>query len=130
MKDQIFTHNHINQKFCGTPLEVSQGNSRVSLTTISEMAVDGHDLVHGGFIFGLADFAAMIAVNDANVVLGSAEVKFQKPVKVGETVIAIAEGGHGEGKKRSVQVSVKRDAETVFEGTFICFVLDRHVLDR
>ncbi|MBT4087488.1 MAG: thioesterase [Deltaproteobacteria bacterium] len=128
MENRIHTHNYINQKLCGTPLEVKEGSSRVSLTTTSDMAVDDHDLVHGGFIFGLADFAAMIAVNDPNVVLGSAEVKFQKPVKVGETVIAVAEGGYGEGKKRPVQVSVKRDTETVFEGTFICFVLDRHVL--
>jgi len=129
MNNPIRTHININQKLCGTPLEVKEGKSWVSLTTTPDMAVDGHDLVHGGFIFGLADYAAMIAVNDPNVVLGSAEVKFQKPVKVGETVIAVAEGGHGQGKKRLVRVSIKRENESVFEGTFACFVLDRHVLE-
>jgi acyl-coenzyme A thioesterase PaaI-like protein len=129
MNNPIRTHTKINQKLCGTPLEIEGGTSRVSLTTTPDMAVDDHDLVHGGFVFGLADFAAMIAVNDPNVVLGSAEVKFQKPVKVGETVIAVAKGGHGEGKKRLVQVSIKRESESIFEGTFTCFVLERHVLE-
>jgi acyl-coenzyme A thioesterase PaaI-like protein len=129
MENSILTHQDINQKLCGTPLKVKEGGSQVSLTTTPDMAVDDHDLVHGGFIFGLADYAAMLAVNDPNVVLGSAEVKFQKPVKVGEKVIAVAEGGYGEGKKRLVQVSVKRANEIVFEGTFTCFVLDRHVLE-
>ena len=128
MENPIHTHQRINQELCGTPLEAAEGTSRVLLTTTPDMAVDSHDLVHGGFIFGLADHAAMIAVNDPNVVLGSAEVKFQKPVKVGESVIAVAEGGQGEGKKRLVRVSVKRANEIVFEGTFTCFVLDRHVL--
>ena len=129
MENQIRTHIQINQTLCGTPLEVNEGSSKVSLTTTPDMAVDAHHLVHGGFIFGLADYAAMIAVNDSNVVLGSAEVKFQKPVKVGETVVAVAEVEHNTGKKRLVKVSVKRNTETVFDGTFTTFVLDRHVLE-
>jgi acyl dehydratase len=40
----------------------------------------------------------MIAVNHPNVVLGAAEVKFLKPVKAGETVIAEAKV-----KKRKVK---------------------------
>jgi acyl-coenzyme A thioesterase PaaI-like protein len=48
------------------------------------MAVDDRGLVHGGFVFGLADHAAMLAVNDPNVVLGAASTRFLKPVRVGE----------------------------------------------
>jgi acyl-coenzyme A thioesterase PaaI-like protein len=44
------------------------------------MAADQRGLVHGGFTFGLADYAAMVAVNDPNVVLGAAEVRFLAPV--------------------------------------------------
>ncbi len=129
MENPIRTHIHINHRLSGTPQEVGEGTSRVSLTTSPDMVVDDHELVHGGFIFGLADHAAMIAVNHPNVVLGSADVKFQKPVKVGETIIAVAIVGKSEGKKRSVRVSVKRGSETVFEGIFTCFILDRHVLE-
>ncbi|MBU2646770.1 thioesterase [bacterium] len=128
MGDPILTHNTINQRLCGTPQETSEGTSRVLLTTGPDMAVDDHGLVHGGFIFGLADHAAMIAVNHPNVVLGSAEVRFQKPVRVGETVVAEARVEKSDGRKRPVHVSVKRHTETVFDGSFICFILDSHVL--
>jgi uncharacterized protein (TIGR00369 family) len=92
------------------------------------MAVDDFGLVHGGFIFGLADYAAMIAVNHPNVVLGAADVKFLKPVKIEETVIAEATVQERSGKKHIVSVTVKKGEETVFEGTFTCFVLKEHVL--
>ncbi len=94
------------------------------------MSVDQTGLVHGGFIFGLADHAAMIAVNHPNVVLGAAEVRFLKPVKAGETVVAKAKVEEKEGKKNSVTVSVSRGEEIVFEGMFTCFVLEKHVLGQ
>ena len=66
------------------------------------MAADDRGLVHGGFIFGMADYAAMVAVNDPLVVLGSAETKFLKPVQVGDTVEAVARVQSESGKKRIV----------------------------
>lgn len=125
---QIATHQAINQSWCGRPTEVEQGYSRVELTTMPSMAVDASGLVHGGFIFGLADYAAMIAVNHPNVVLGAADVKFLKPVKAGALVVAEARVQEVQGKKYWVSVSATQGAETVFQGMFTCFVLERHVL--
>ena len=124
----ILTHQKINHELCGQPLAVEEGYSRVELKTTPHMAVDDFKLVHGGFIFGLADYAAMIAVNHPNVALGAADVKFLKPVKVNETVIAEAKVTEQAGKKQVVPVSVKRGDDVVFEGTFTCFVLEKHVL--
>ena len=124
----IITHRKINQKFCGTPVTVEKGMSRVALTTIEEMAADDSGLVHGGFVFGLADYAAMIAVNHPNVVLGGADIKFLKPVRVGETVTAEATVTDEKGKKRVVRVTAAAGDVRVFEGELTCFVLDRHVL--
>ncbi|MBI9085133.1 MAG: thioesterase [Desulfobacterales bacterium] len=126
---EIITHQGVDPEFCGNPLEVREDYSRVALLTTQRMAVDAKGLVHGGFVFGLADYAAMIAVNHPNVVLGSAEVKFIKPVSVGERVVAEARVDFIEGKKSKVYVSVARNDESVFEGVFICFNLDKHVLD-
>jgi predicted thioesterase len=70
----------------------------------------------------------MIAVNDPNVVLGAAEVKFLKPVKVGQSLVAEATVADESGKKRLVTVVVKRGDDDILEGTFSCFVLDQHVL--
>jgi acyl-coenzyme A thioesterase PaaI-like protein len=125
---KIVTHLGIDPTLCGHPIEVSQGRSRVELKTFAGMAVDDSGLVHGGFIFGLADYAAMIAVNHPNVVLGAADVKFLQPVAVGMTVVAEAGVEKIQGKKHWVGVSVDNDGQTVFQGMFTCFVLDQHVL--
>ena len=92
------------------------------------MAADDKGLVHGGFVFGLADYAAMLAVNDPNVVLGAASVKFLKPVAVGDRVVAEARVTEVKGRKHQVDVIVSRDQEPLLEGQLTCFVLDRHVL--
>ena len=92
------------------------------------MAVDTTGLVHGGFVFGLADHAAMIAVNHPNVVLGAADVKFIKPVKSGDVLVAEARVEKKEGKKQTVSVLVTRGDAEIFKGMFICFILDKHVL--
>jgi acyl-coenzyme A thioesterase PaaI-like protein len=100
----------------------------VELVASPEMAVDELGLVHGGFTFGLADYAAMLAVNDPYVVLGSAEVKFTAPVKVGDRMRAKAEVGRVEGKRRDVHVEVYVGDRAVLRGEMTCFVLNNHVL--
>ena len=92
------------------------------------MAADDTGLVHGGFVFGLADYAAMLAVNHPNVVLGSADVKFLKPVRVGDILLATATIKSVKGKKQTVDVTVKNGNTGVLSGNFTCFILDAHVL--
>jgi acyl-coenzyme A thioesterase PaaI-like protein len=71
----------------------------------------------------------MLAVNEPTVVLGKAEVKFLKPVKVGEKLTARAAVIENLGRKKVVKAEVSNErGEKVFEGTFHCYVLDRHVL--
>jgi uncharacterized protein (TIGR00369 family) len=127
-KMEIRTHGQIDQRLCGKPLSVEDGNSTVELETSQAMAADDSGLVHGGFIFGAADYAAMIAVNHPHVVLGASDVKFLKPVRVGETVTARARVLEIKGKKHLVSVSVSKKGEEVFQGMFTCFVLEKHVL--
>ena len=125
----IDTHRKIDHRLCGQPISVESGSSVVELTTSAEMAADEKGLVHGGFIFGAADYAAMVAVNHPHVVLGASDVKFLKPVRVGETVLVHAQVQEVKGKKYWVSVSVSQDEVEVFQGMFTCFVLDKHVLD-
>lgn len=124
------THLGIDATLCGTPVAQTPGHATAQLTPTPAMAVDARALVHGGFVFGLADYAAMLAVDDPNVVLGSADVRFLKPVVVGEPLVATAIVEAVSGKKRSVRVSVTRGADEVLSGTFTCYVLDQHVLEK
>ncbi len=124
----IRTHLKIDQNLCGKPIRIKEGSSRVALVATPEMAADDTGLVHGGFVFGLADYAAMLAVNHPNVVLGSAAVKFLKPVKVGDTIQAEAWVKTASGKKQIVEVVVQKNNVDVLSGSFTCFVLETHVL--
>jgi uncharacterized protein (TIGR00369 family) len=125
---EIITHQSIDNELCGKAVMVENGKSKVEFTTTSRMTADESGLVHGGFVFGLADYAAMLAVNHPNVVLGGADVKFLKPVKAGESVYALADVTSVSGKKQMVSVTVQRGDEVVFKGDFSCFVLEKHVL--
>jgi len=123
------THPSISASLVGRAVELSAGRAVAELVATAEMAADERGLVHGGFTFGLADFAAMLAVNDPNVVLGGAETRFLAPVTVGQRMVATAEVVSEKGKKRVVDTAVTVDGTRVFEGTLTCFVLAAHVLD-
>lgn len=123
------THLAISPRLVGEPLDLGAGTARAALTLLPEMAADDRGLVHGGFAFGLADYAAMLAVNHPLVVLASSTVKFLAPARVGERLVAEARVVEETGQKRRVQVEVRRGDETVAAGEFLAVVPDRHVLD-
>ncbi len=125
---QPATHLGAEPRLLGTPVRLSAGSALVRLPTSSAMVVDASGLVHGGFTFGLADYAAMLAVNDPHVVLGGAETRFLAPVRKGEVMEAEAHVRAGRGRKRMVEVVVRVGDRPVMTGTFTCFVLDRPVL--
>ncbi len=125
------THLAINQSLCGQLLSTDEGVAIVRLDTTNEMVVDDQKLVHGGFIFGAADYAAMAAVNHPNVVLGSAEIKFLKPSISDDTIIFKATVKEDNGKLLRVDVEGVDEAEAkIFVGVFTCFVLEKHVLEE
>ncbi|NJF24332.1 PaaI family thioesterase [Thermococcus sp. Bubb.Bath] len=124
------THKMTSERLVGRPTKIGPPEAEVVLKTTEEMAVDEYGLVHGGFTFGLADYTAMLAVNEPTVVLGKAEARFLKPVKAGEKLLAKARIVEDLGKKKIVQGEVLNEkGEKVFEGTFHCYVLEKHVLE-
>jgi acyl-coenzyme A thioesterase PaaI-like protein len=123
------THERIAAHLCGKPVELAEGRARVALEITGDMAADARGLAHGGFTFGLADYAAMLAVNEPTVVLAGATLKFLGPVVVGDHVEAEASVDRTEGKKRWVKVTVRRAGQLVLEGELFAVVPDRHILD-
>jgi len=127
---QLQTHLDIDTSLCGKVTKLDLGYAEVLLHTTQHMSVDRYGLVHGGFVFGAADFSAMSAVNDPNVVLGASESRFIAPVRVGDAVVCKAQVVSEKGKKREVSVQAFVESNLVFEGRFTTFVLDRHVLSH
>jgi uncharacterized protein (TIGR00369 family) len=125
---KIDTHHDIDSALCGAPILMEEGHAVLRLLTIDAMSVDAHGLVHGGFPFGLADHAAMLAVNHPNVVLAKAETRFLRPVKAGDLLEAEARVTEVIGRKRIVDVTVRQGEHVVLTGILTCAVLDAHVL--
>jgi len=124
----IGTHERVNQDLSGEIIVLERGYVETRLTTSADMVADDIGLIHGGFIFSAADFAAMLAVNERNVVLVASSCQFLSPVKFHDEVNFVAKVRHKEGRKRNVNVEGFVLDIKVFEGEFKTVVTDRHVL--
>lgn len=122
------THEKVNIDISGEIIKLEAGYVEVRLTTTQEMVADDMGLIHGGFIFSAADYAAMAAVNEPNVVLVASDCQFLSPVKLHDEVNVIARVRHKEGRKRNVHVEAFVFEIKIFEGEFKTVVTDKHVL--
>ncbi len=125
---ELKTHLKIDHSLSGDVLALEEGYARIELKTTDVMRADSEGLVHGGFCFSAADFAAMAAVNDPNVVLAKSESKFLAPVRVGEIVVFEANVISHEGNKYAIEVVGNVEQTDVFRGIFYTVVLKDHVL--
>ncbi len=125
------THLSASKELIGEVIKIEKGKcAEVILIADEKMRVDARGLIHGGFTFGLADYAAMVTVNDPFVVLVSSNVKFTKPVIVGDKLTAKSKVTEVKGSKKTVFCEVfNQHNEKVFEGEFLCISLEKHVLE-
>ncbi|WP_210408895.1 hypothetical protein [Halorhabdus rudnickae] len=123
------THEQLSETLVGEPVEIGAETAVVELETTAEMAVDETGLVHGGFVYGAADYAAMLAVNEPTVVLTGSDVTYPNPTRAGETVRATATVTERDPRPSvDVTVEVAGTGDVVFSGTFDCAVPSEHVL--
>ncbi len=129
-RDQVVlkTHEEINRDLTGELQKIELGYVELKLITREEMVADDQGLIHAGFIFSAADFAAMAAVNEKNVILVGSECQFLSPVRLGDEVNFIAKVRHKDGRKRNVHVSAFVFDIKVFDGEFVTVITERHVL--
>jgi acyl-coenzyme A thioesterase PaaI-like protein len=123
------THLKIDNGLCGTVIALEEGYAAVELETTPQMAADERGLVHGGFVFGAADYAAMAAVNEPTVVLAASRCRFLAPSKVGDELLFKAKCVENDGKKYMVTVTGYCGETEVFTGEFKTVVTPRHVLE-
>lgn len=125
------THSRASEKYCGRVIRLEDGFAEIEMELSDDMAVDEKGLIHGGFTFSSADYAAMLAVNHPFVVLAKAEVRFLRPLRVGDKILSSARVKSKEGKKIWVFVETfkKETGEKVLEGEFLCVIPQRHVLE-
>jgi acyl-coenzyme A thioesterase PaaI-like protein len=127
-QEKLKTHDKINPLLSGDLIEFKESYAKVSLTTNDDMMVDDTQLVHGGFIFSGANYTAMCAINNKNVVLAGANTTFMAPAKLGDTVVFEARVERKDTRRRIVNVIAKIYNVKIFEGEFSVVILDKHIL--
>jgi len=124
----VNTHKKINENLVGDIIKLENGYVELRLATTEDMVADSLGLIHGGFIFSTADYAAMLAVNEPNVVLVASDCQFLSPVELHDEVNFIAKLRNKEGRKRNVHVTAFVLNIKVFDGEFKTVITDKHVL--
>lgn len=122
------THNRVNTVYSGEIVKLEKGYAKIVLETSEAMIADNVGLIHSGFVFCAADYAAMAAVNEPNVVLASSNCLFLSPVRYGDVVEFEATEHQKEGRKRNVTVRGYVHEIKVFEGEFKTVITEKHVL--
>ena len=98
--------------------EVGPGTATLSMTVREDM-VNGHAIGHGGLTFTLADSAFAFACNSYNrsTVAAGAEVRFRRPTRLGDVLVARAVERDREGRDGTYDVTVTVGDEVV--ATFV-----------
>jgi acyl-CoA thioesterase len=98
---------------------VGPGRAVVSMELREDM-VNGHAIGHGGYTFTLADSAFAFACNSYNrsTVAAGAEIRFRRPTRLGDRLVATAIERSREGRDGTydVEVTVGDDVVAVFVG--------------
>ena len=88
--------------------EVRAGYARLSMTVRPDM-LNGHDIVHGGMVFALADTAFAYVCNGGNekTVAAQASIVFLGSASEGEILIAVGEEAATAGRSGVTRVTVR-----------------------
>ncbi len=128
LEDEINTHQKIKKSLCGSVVSLEESRSETMLQTTDDMVVDTMGLIHNGFIYGAAEYAAILAINEVNLVTISSKVKFLAPAKNGDIINFNAKAKFEDLRKREVKVIGEINEIKIFEGIFQAVVLENHVL--
>lgn len=128
VRSEIVTSPEINPSLCGTIAELSKSYAKCILPTTPDMIVDNDGLIHSGFVFAAANYAAQAAINKEFSILISSKSNFYAPLKFGDTLVIEAQALFDENsKKREVKLIGHVNDIKVFEGNMQIIVTDEHI---
>jgi acyl-CoA thioesterase len=112
--DAMWADDRASQALGMEVVAVGPGTATLRMTVRDDM-VNGHAIGHGGLTFTLADSAFAFACNSYNrvTVAAGAEVRFRRPTRLGDVLVATAEERSRDGRDGTYEVTVTRDDEVV-----------------
>ncbi len=106
--------------------EVKPGLARVK-TIAPDHSVNFNGVVHGGFIFSVADIAFAYASNAAGKMALALDmcISYRKAAKAGEEIVAVAEEVHKSGKTALYRINVYANQELCAVIQATVYILDK-----
>lgn len=88
------------------------GRARARMRVVETM-VNGHDIMHGGYIFTLADSTFALACNATGrlTVAAGCDISFVAPARLGDVLVADARERVAYGRSGLTDVTVSREAD-------------------
>lgn len=126
-RNELKTSPNIKLNLSGVVTKLEPGHAKTLFHTHVDMVGDGEGLIHSGFVFSAANYAALASINEVHSVVISSRINFFAPTRLGETIEFDASAHFNESKKREVRVVGKTKDIKVFEGVFQVVVLDDHI---
>lgn len=112
---------------CGSIIKMSEEEVLVKFTPNEQMIGDQNNLIHSGFIFNAANYAAMCLVNQAHSLTIGAEVQFLAPIELEQEMLFLATIKYTNDRKYKVLVKGTLLDIKIFEGVFHISVFDKEL---
>ncbi|MFZ5814484.1 MAG: transcription factor FapR [Bacillota bacterium] len=113
------------KEIVGELIDIALGQRGISiLETTDEMVFERSRVVRGQYIFAQAESLAIALINADVVLTGLANVKFKRPVTMGEKLVAKGEVIRTRRNQHVVLVETRSGTENVFRGKFSVFAVD------
>lgn len=106
----------------GELIELDLNRMGISILDIGpEHVFSRTKIARGHHLFAQANSLAVSVMNSEVVLTGTAEIRFKRPVKLGERLISKAVVRDNRGDRARVDVTTKVGDDIVFEGQFVVF---------
>ena len=127
-EEDLKSHYLLSRTVVGAVEEKSKGYAKIYFIPTEDMVANKKGMIHTGFIFGSANYAAIAAVNIPTAVLAVAKTNFLAPMKIGEHAVFEAFSPHKDSRKQNVKVIGYLHGIKFFEAEFAIIVLEHHPL--
>lgn len=113
--------------FCGKIIKHSTEEVITHFNPTKQMVCDENNLIHSGFIFSAANYAAMCLINHPNALTIKSEVEFLAPLELDQEMVFLATIKQFNDKKYEINVKGSLLDIKIFEAIFHIAIFDKQL---
>lgn len=117
----------LKSELAGSILKMTYEEVITKFVPTKQMISDESNLIHSGFIFNAANYAAMCLVNQPHAITIGAEVEFLAPVEFEQEMMFLATIKQSNAKKFEISVKGTLLDIKIFEAVFHIAVFDKQL---